>query len=95
MKYIIILLLTAFTFLSSGNLNAAGSFKAFQNAAKAQTAPKAAAVKAAKKPADGRTKTGDKIDHSMKGPKGETVYTGSKGGKYYLSKSDAKIYLKN
>jgi hypothetical protein len=52
------------------------------------------AAKAEKKPADGRTKTGDKIDKTMKGPNGETVYTGPRGGKYYLNKKNQKVYLK-
>ena len=49
---------------------------------------------AEKKPADGRTKTGDKINKTMKGPNGETVYTGEKGGNYYLGKDDKKMYMK-
>lgn len=47
-----------------------------------------------KKPADGRTKTGDKINKALKGPNGETVYTGPKGGNYYLDKKENKVYLK-
>ena len=47
-----------------------------------------------KKPRDGRTKTGDPINHDKKGPKGETVYSGPKGGNYYLDKSDKKVYIK-
>lgn len=47
-----------------------------------------------KKPADARTKTGDKIDRDKKGPHGETVYTGERGGKYYLDKSGKHIYIK-
>ncbi|HEY0261635.1 MAG TPA: hypothetical protein VGB95_01310 [Chitinophagales bacterium] len=69
------------------------------NFATAQTAPKAAAKtetkSETKRPnADGRTKTGDKINKSLKGPNGETVYTGPKGGNYYLDKKDNKVYLK-
>lgn len=59
------------------------------------TAQQAKAKNDGKKPADGRTKTGDKIDHSMKGPKGERVYTGERGGKYYLDKNDKRIYITN
>jgi hypothetical protein len=65
--------------------------------AEAKPAEKKAAAgekKAEKKPADGRTKTGDKINKELKGPNGETVYTGEKGGNYYLGKDDKKIYLK-
>lgn len=51
-------------------------------------------VKAEKKPADARTKTGDKVDREKKGPHGETVYTGGRGGKYYLDKSGNHIYIK-
>lgn len=47
-----------------------------------------------KKPRDGRTKTGDPVNHSVKGPKGETVYSGPKGGNYYLDKKENKIYIK-
>ena len=54
-------------------------------------APKAAAEK---KPADGRTKTGDKINKEKKGPNGETVYSGPKGGDYYLGKDGNKVYMK-
>ena len=46
-----------------------------------------------KKPRDGRTKTGDPVNHSVKGPKGETVYSGPKGGNYYLDKKENKIYI--
>lgn len=69
--------------------NAATTHTQQQAKAKTETA-----AKTAKKPADGRTKTGDKIDKTLKGPNGETVYTGSKGGKYYLNKKEEKVYLK-
>ena len=36
----------------------------------------------------------DAVDKTMKGPKGETVYTGPKGGKYYMDASGNKKYLK-
>lgn len=61
---------------------------------KAETKSTKQETKDNKKPADGRTKTGDKIDHSMKGPNGETIYTGERGGKYYLDKSGNKKYIK-
>lgn len=47
-----------------------------------------------KKPADGWTKTGDKINKALKGPNGETVYLGPKGSNYYLDKKGNKVYLK-
>lgn len=50
--------------------------------------------KEGKKPADGRTKTGDKVNHSKKGPNGETIYTGERGGNYYLDKKGNKNYIK-
>lgn len=56
--------------------------------------PKATTTSTEKKPRDGRTKTGDPINKILKGPKGETVYSGIKGGNYYLDKSDNKVYLK-
>ncbi|GAB3333915.1 hypothetical protein GCM10027299_41800 [Larkinella ripae] len=33
------------------------------------------------------------IDKSQKGPAGETVYTGPRGGKYYITKAGNKRYL--
>jgi hypothetical protein len=51
-------------------------------------------TKTEKKPADARTKTGDKINHALKGPNGETVYTGPNSGNYYLTKKGNKEYLK-
>ena len=47
-----------------------------------------------KKPRDGRTKTGDPVNHSVKGPKGETVYSGPKGGNYYHDKKENRIEIK-
>jgi maltose-binding protein MalE len=37
-------------------------------------------------------KSKDNIDDRMKGPKGEKVYIGEKGGRYYL-KNGKKIYV--
>lgn len=34
------------------------------------------------------------VDKTLKGPNGEEVITGSRGGKYYLSKSGKKHYMK-
>lgn len=50
--------------------------------------------KGKKKPADGRTKTGDRVNKEKKGPNGETVYTGERGGIYYLDKKGNKTYIK-
>ena len=47
-----------------------------------------------KKPRDGRTKTGDPVNHDKKGPNGETIYSGPKGGNYYLDKKENKVYIK-
>jgi colicin import membrane protein len=33
-------------------------------------------------------------DKSLKGPKGETVYNGPRGGKYFINKAGNKVYLK-
>jgi colicin import membrane protein len=70
------------------------------NKAKEEAKPKATSEKKDNEPnkhghkADGRTKTGDPIDKSQKGPGGETVYMGSKGGKYYLDAKENKVYIK-
>ncbi len=37
---------------------------------------------------------GDKVNKALKGPNGEVVYTGPKGGNYYISKAGKKTYLK-
>ena len=34
----------------------------------------------------------DNIDNRMKGPKGEVIYIGAHGGRYYM-KNDKKIYV--
>jgi hypothetical protein len=36
---------------------------------------------------------GDGIDNRMKGPDGQAVYIGDKGGRYYFSKTGTKVYL--
>jgi colicin import membrane protein len=38
---------------------------------------------------------GDKVVKDKKGPDGQVVYEGSKGGQYYLNKSGNKTYLKD
>lgn len=38
-------------------------------------------------------KTADQVDNSSKGPHGETVYTGPRGGKYFINKNGKKEYL--
>ena len=38
------------------------------------------------------TKYNDNIDNRMKGPKGEVIYIGPNGGRYYL-KNGKKIYV--
>lgn len=70
-----------------------------KNAAKpakteAKATAKTTATSTEKKPRDGRTKTGDPIDKTLHGPSGETVYSGPKGGFYYLDKKENKVYLK-
>ncbi|HNB82379.1 MAG TPA: hypothetical protein PLP14_09795, partial [Chitinophagaceae bacterium] len=35
----------------------------------------------------------DRIDHRMKGPKGEKIYIGSRGGRYYLDASGKRNYV--
>lgn len=77
-------------------MNTAPSFAQTNPKVPAKTETKAAKPEEKKRPnADGRTKTGDKINKGLKGPNGETVYTGPKGGNYYLGKNDEKIYLKS
>lgn len=44
---------------------------------------------------DNRTKTGDPVVKNKKGPHGETVYLGEKGGHYYLNKGGNKVYIKD
>jgi colicin import membrane protein len=57
------------------------------------TATKTTTTQTTKATGDARTKTGDKINKTLKGPNNETVYTGSKGGNYYLDKNGNKKYL--
>ena len=52
-------------------------------------------AQAKSKPAKAKTnqdKYHDNIDDRMKGPKGEVIYIGANGGRYYL-RNDKKIYL--
>lgn len=35
----------------------------------------------------------DPVDPKMKGPKGETIYTGPKGGKYYMNSDNQRQYV--
>lgn len=35
----------------------------------------------------------DNVDDRMKGPKGEKVYIGTNGGRYYLNSSNKKVYV--
>jgi hypothetical protein len=101
------MLLVALLITLGANAQAAGSTAPAAAPAKAATpagkpkpvttpAPKAGAVAADKKTGDARTKTGDKINKDLHGPKNETVYTGPKGGNYYLGGADGKtkVYLK-
>jgi hypothetical protein len=39
------------------------------------------------------TKDEDGIDGRMKGPKGEVVYIGKRGGRYYLAPDGSKVYV--
>jgi hypothetical protein len=45
------------------------------------------------KPKTYKSKDKDGIDGRMKGPNGETVYIGHKGGRYYINSSGNKIYI--
>jgi|SRR5690242_1606786 len=38
-------------------------------------------------------KVADQVDNSAKGPHGETVYSGPRGGKYFINKNGKKEYL--
>ncbi len=38
---------------------------------------------------------GDGIDNRMKGPNGEVVYIGDKGGRYYINANGNKVYMKH
>lgn len=35
----------------------------------------------------------DKVDPTTKGPKGEVVFIGPKGGKYYMAANNRKVYI--
>ena len=37
---------------------------------------------------------GDKINNEIRGPSGETVYIGPKGGSYYFNKNGNRVYLR-
>jgi hypothetical protein len=58
----------------------------FHADAAAQSKPKPKAISSASKDKDG-------IDGRMKGPNGEVVYIGEKGGRYYINGSGKKVYL--
>jgi hypothetical protein len=45
------------------------------------------------KPAPTKSRDEDGIDGRMKGPNGEVVYIGDKGGRYYKNASGNKVYV--
>jgi hypothetical protein len=45
------------------------------------------------KPAQTKSRDEDGIDGRMKGPNGEVVYIGDKGGRYYMSAAGNKVYV--
>ncbi len=50
--------------------------------------------KAAKMGKPEKAASGDKIIPGKKGPEGQAVYEGAKGGQYYINKNGNKTYLK-
>jgi hypothetical protein len=58
-----------------------------------KTTQKPATVQTVKKEAD-KPGQGDKVITGQKGPDGQPVYEGPKGGTYYINKNGNKTYLK-
>ncbi len=52
-----------------------------------------AQVKQKSKKVTSSSKDADGIDGRMKGPNGEVIYIGEKGGRYYMGPSGAKVYM--
>jgi colicin import membrane protein len=65
-----------------------------QTAAPAATTTTQSTTTKSSSKASTTTKNTDKVNPALKGPNGEVVYTGSRGGNYYINKSGAKTYLK-
>jgi len=71
-----------------------------QGASKSPVAIKAPVVQpssAANVPANTSTpvsRAADQVDNTVKGPQGQPVMTGPRGGKYYINKNGKKTYLK-
>ncbi len=60
----------------------------------ATTPPKTGkVVKTVTKAKPSKSKDADGIDGRMKGPNGEAVYIGEKGGRYYLNAAGNKVYV--
>ena len=87
MKRSIVILMCAFIVLSLNSYSQTKTTKSKQKTTKEQT------VKDDSKNAD-TPSPGDEVVPGQKGPDGQPVYQGSKGGKYYISKSGHKTYLK-
>ncbi len=58
----------------------------------AQTKPTAKKQPTTQQKSTTTDKSKDNVDDRMKGPKGEKIYIGEKGGRYYL-KNGKKIYV--
>jgi len=71
-----------------------------QGASKSPVAVKAPVVQpssAANVPANTSTpvsRAADQVDNTVKGPQGQPVMTGPRGGKYYINKNGKKTYIK-
>ncbi len=85
MKKLVFLLMVLFLGYSVNGLAQEKSQKGTQKTTTTQSVNKQA-----EKPAQG-----DKLVAGKKGPEGEAVYQGEKGGQYYINKSGNKTYLKD
>lgn len=70
------------------------SVNSFSQEKKDKSTQKATTEQTKKKDAD-KSGTVDKVVAGQKGPNGEKVYEGPKGGQYYMNKNGNKVYLKD
>jgi colicin import membrane protein len=105
MKKLIILMMAAFIGFSLNSFSQEKPQKTTQKATTVKTVKKdtKADVKSVKTEAKTEVKAakeadkpgaGDKIITGQKGPDGQAVYEGPKGGTYYINKNGNKTYLK-
>jgi colicin import membrane protein len=103
MKKVVVFMMAVFLVFSLNSFSQTKTQKTTKKSTTVQTAKKEAKtdVKEAKTEAKADVKAaeadkpgqGDKVVTGKKGPEGQSVYMGTKGGHYYINKNGHKTYL--